>query len=237
VGNPHPPRPIRIATYNVRHGAPPARGVDRRGLVHTLRSLDVDLLALQEVDVRVRRSRYLNLGRTTSRATGLHVEFARATSIGRFGQYGIALATRTPPHALQRVALPSFGMEARVAILARVRLGDMLATVAATHLHNRREPALAQLDVVIEALLERPGPHLLLGDLNLGPDPVMQRLEAAGFTTVDSPPTFPTQRPTRRIDWIAGRGVDLRAPLVPPVWSSDHLPLIVTVAPAAAVGA
>ena len=194
MGNPHPPRPIRIATYNVRHGAPPARGVDRRGLVHTLRSLDVDLLALQEVDVRVRRSRYLNLGRTTSRATGLHVEFARATSIGRFGQYGIALATRTPPHALQRVALPSFGMEARVAILARVRLGDMLATVAATHLHNRREPALAQLDVVIEALLERPGPHLLLG-------------------------------------------VDLRAPLVPPVWSSDHLPLIVTVAPAATVGA
>ncbi|MDP9389707.1 MAG: endonuclease/exonuclease/phosphatase family protein [Actinomycetota bacterium] len=109
-------------------------------------------------------------------------------------------------------------------------------TVAATHLSTDRSEAAAQLDAVVVALRARPGPWLLLGDLNLRPERVVPLLERRGFTVADtSAPTYSADRPFLRIDHVATNGLALRSVRVldaAPV--SDHRPLLVeAVAPPA----
>lgn len=222
-------RPVRVATFNLHHGAPPDRFYSRRALVRATARLGVDLLALQEVDHRIVRSRFADLPGVVARATGLHPTFARARSIGPRGHYGIALMTAGAPSAVEVVALPRFGGEQRLAIVASVMLGDRRVSVAAAHLQHRPWIAEQQLPVVLERLMARPGPHLLLGDLNAGRRVLGPIVRAAGLEPLDAPPTFPTWRPHEHIDWIAASGIDLVDPQVPSIWTSDHRPLVATV--------
>lgn len=222
-------RPVRIGTFNLHHGAPPGRRFDRIGIRDAARRLGVELLALQEVDRRVSRSCFSDGAALVAKATGLHPTFARARRLELVGEYGIALLTREPPTAVEVLRLPAFGSEQRLAIVASVVLGGVSVSVASVHLHNRRWIAAQQLPVVLERLTARPGPHLLLGDLNAGPEVLGPAITAAGFDQVVAPPTFPTRAPTDHIDWIAYRGLRVTDPEVPRIWASDHFPLVATV--------
>ena len=189
----------------------------------------MELLALQEVDRRVGRSRFADEARLVARATGLVPTFARARRFGLFGSYGIALLSPSPPTAVEVVRLPSFGSEQRLAIVAAVELGGQQVSVAAAHLQNRHWIAARQLPVVLDRLMARPGPHLLLGDLNAGPDVLGSAIAAAGLTAVSAPATFPTRSPSEHIDWIAVDGVRCVDVEVPSIWLSDHFPLVARV--------
>lgn len=222
-------RPIRVGTFNLHHGAPPGRSFDRRGLRRSASRLGVDLLALQEVDRRVGRSRFCDQARLVASATGLHAVFAGARHLGVIGEYGIALLAATQPTAVEVVPLPSFGAESRVAIVASVELRGRRVSVAATHLQNRAWIAERQLPVVLEHLMPRPGPHLLLGDLNAGPDRLGAMVRGAGLVPSFGGPTFPTRAPTDYIDWIAADGLSIDSIEVPGIWASDHFPMVATV--------
>ncbi|MEN9247295.1 MAG: hypothetical protein Q6L19_03970, partial [Gloeomargarita sp. GMQP_bins_69] len=54
----------------------------------------------------------------------------------------------------------------RSALLARVQVGDLALSVAVAHLSLAVLDNVPQERWVLDALAERPGPHLLLGDLN-----------------------------------------------------------------------
>ena len=219
-------RPIRVGTFNLHHGAPPGRSFDQQGLRRSASRLGVDLLELQEVDRRVGRSRFCDQARLVASATGLHAAFAGARRLGVIGEYGIALLAATPPTAVEVVPLPSFGAEPRVAIVASVELRGRRVSVAATHLQNRAWIAERQLPVVLEHLMARPGPHLLLGDLNAGPDRLGAMVRGAGLVPSFGGPTFPTRAPTDHIDWIAAGGLSVDSIEVPGVWASDHFPMV-----------
>jgi endonuclease/exonuclease/phosphatase family metal-dependent hydrolase len=95
-------------------------------------------------------------------------------------------------------------------------------SVAATHLGLRGD-ALAQLPVVLRALLERPGPHALLGDLNVE-DP-----DVAPLAVFEPQRTFPAHGPRRRIDHVAVGGLVVMSVAAldqQPV--GDHRPVVVT---------
>lgn len=221
--------PLRVATFNLRHGAPEGRRVDLRGVRRAVARLGADLIALQEVDRGVGRSWFVDEAALVARAAGLHPTFAAARRLGVSGSYGIALLTRRPPTAVQVLRLPAFGSEQRVAIIASVPVGGARLSVAATHLQNRAWIAQRQLPVVLEALGRRPGPHLLLGDLNAGDEELGDMVAAAGLTRLEAPPTFPTRGATDHIDWIAAGGLTFGEPEVPSIWASDHFPLVTTV--------
>jgi endonuclease/exonuclease/phosphatase family metal-dependent hydrolase len=112
-------------------------------------------------------------------------------------------------------------------VLARVQMGDRAVSVAATHLAVEGDEARRQLALLLEALGRRPRPHLLLGDLNLGPEHVGPAVEAAGMTMVGGPPTYPASGPRVRIDHVAVAGLDVASVFVPESAVSDHRPLIV----------
>ncbi|MEZ5321117.1 MAG: endonuclease/exonuclease/phosphatase family protein [Microthrixaceae bacterium] len=222
-------RPLRIATFNIRHGAPPDRSVRPFELRRAVRGLGVELLAMQEVDRRVGRSWFLDEARWAARACGLVDTFAPARHLGPGGRYGVALLSATRPRAVEVIRLPSFGAEQRVALMAAVDVGGVTISVAVAHLHHRSWIALEQLDVVLGRLSTRAGPHLLMGDLNVGRDQVGTAIADAGLTTVSVPPTFPTWAPAADIDWIAVGGLDVLEATVVELWASDHFPMVATV--------
>ena len=226
---------MRVATYNIRHGAPPARRTDHRGMQAAVRSLGADLVGLQEVDRRVVRSWFRDQARLAGAATRLDHRFAPARGLGPRGRDGVALLLPPGPVDHKVLRLTSVG-EARVALFARLRVQGTTVTVVNTHLQNGRPTgpgkAIALLDELLDELARWPTPWIVMGDLNLGPEVVVPRLEAAGLTPAESTPTFRSTAPRSRIDWIAVRGLEIRSVAVPALGASDHLPIVVDLEPA-----
>jgi len=231
--------PVRIATYNIRHGAPAGRCSDLAGMQSAVASLDADVVALQEVDRHVVRSRFADQPRRLAEAAGLTPLFAAARGLGPIGRYGNALLVRGDPRRVATLRLHAVG-ESRVAVFAQVELDGVELTAVSTHLQNRRagrpDEAPDQLRQVLDELGSWPRPHLLLGDLNLRADTVLPVLEAAGMTAIGSGPTFPADAPRLRIDWIAVAGlaeVGLRVGdvQVPDLRASDHRPIVAELVP------
>jgi endonuclease/exonuclease/phosphatase family metal-dependent hydrolase len=116
--------------------------------------------------------------------------------------------------------------EPRAAVLGRFEtpLGPM--TVANTHLSfvpgwNRR-----QLRHLVRDLRGLPGPHLLVGDLNMTPRAVHRWSGLRGLATA---PTFPADLPERQLDHVLTDDPHLFAAgcSTPTMPISDHRPLVV----------
>ena len=213
-----------VVTFNIQHGRRPDGVVDVDALAQACASFGADVLALQEVDDLATRSGNVDIAAVVAEACAMSWVFGPATTLGKRGRYGNALLARGDIADVDVVPLPhSPHEEPRSAIVARA----LDVSIAATHLGIRGE-APPQVPVVVRALCDRPGPHLLLGDLNLTTPDV------APLQLVDAPPAFPAHRPRRAIDHVA-LGDGLRATAVsvlPRQPVSDHRPLRVDVASA-----
>ncbi|CAN5393125.1 endonuclease/exonuclease/phosphatase family protein [soil metagenome] len=233
---------MKVATYNIRHGAPEGGWARAERMARAVASLDADVVALQEVDRRVFRSWFVNQTDRAARASGAVGLFSPARSIGPGGRYGNALLVRGTVERVSHVPLRSAG-EPRVAVIARVGLdrfrdrasGDVTElTAVSTHLQNRRDgrpdEAPAQLEQLLDELSAWPDPWVLMGDFNLRPERVLPILGAAGLLAVESVPTFPASAPRLRLDWIALRGLEVRSVQVPALSTSDHRPIVADVA-------
>jgi endonuclease/exonuclease/phosphatase family metal-dependent hydrolase len=160
--------------------------------------------------------------------------------------YGVALLSRWPVRSWHvrplRAAPPGLapadgrlGFRVRVdqprVLLAAVVVAPVgPVTVGCTHLSVVPAVARRQLAESAWALRTLPGPHLLVGDLNLGPDDAAR---VTGMRGLAEARTFPAHRPRHQIDHVlAGPGLRadgeasvMRLPV------SDHLALTVGVAP------
>ena len=215
---------MRVATFNIQHGCTPAGDVDV-GLVATVvAGLDAEIVALQEVDVRVQRSGGVDEAAEVARAAGMTFEFGVANWVGWRGRYGNALLARDPITDVDVVRLPRVMRRGR-------RRSALLATVGAvsiavTHLSVWPPDTWIQLAAVVELLGRRPEPRVLLGDLNLPPAHVVSRIRAAGLVLAGGPPSFPAAQPFTRIDHIAVAGMNIGAVTVVPTPVSDHRPVV-----------
>lgn len=223
-----PGRVLRTATFNIKHGRSAAGRVDVPLLVHACAGLAADVLALQEVDVGAVRSRRVDQAAAVAEALGLAHVFGPARSGVLRGRYGNALCVRGEISDAEVVKLPHRpSAEPRAALVASVVVDGLPLSVAATHLSVHPDEALIQLDTALAAILARPSPRLLLGDLNLRPPDIDARLRAAGLALAAGPPTFPAAAPRIRIDHVAADGVTIGGVEVPETEVSDHRPLIV----------
>jgi endonuclease/exonuclease/phosphatase family metal-dependent hydrolase len=222
---------VRVATFNIRHGAPTTgyRG-DPDRVAAACAALGVDVLALQEVDHGLARSQRAHLAARAAEAAGMEMVFAPTMNL-RGGEYGNALLARGDIEDVDVVGLAPgyrFGRkrEPRNAILATVRVGERRLSVAVTHLSTQRWASHGQLGQVIEVLHRRDGPQLLMGDLNRTSAEVIAHPATAALEFAAAPPTFPALKPVLQIDHIGVRGVEIgpvRAVRLP---VSDHLALV-----------
>jgi endonuclease/exonuclease/phosphatase family metal-dependent hydrolase len=224
-------RLLRVATWNIFGGRTwDGATVDLDLTLATLRRLDADLVAIQEVDRDQPRSNRADQARLLGGALGMEWRYAPAL-LGTPGSpdgwrgpapadpdpggtaYGIALLSRLPLEQVETVLLPQSGRdEPRVAVVARLADGGRRLTVAGTHLSFVPGPNLGQLRALQRHLDALGGPRLLLGDLNLW-WPAVRLLSLPGWRPLVRGGTFRNRPPGSsaplvQLDHVLAAGAD-----------------------------
>ena len=159
--------------------------------------------------------------------------------------YGIALLSRFPAKSWHVVRLPAIPTrlpmylpgprrvtvvddEPRAAVIAQLHTPVGLLSVANTHLSFVPGWNRHQLRRLCKDLCGLPGPHLLLGDLNLARGPATRW---SAMRALASAATFPAAAPRRQLDHILTDHPGLRGVrcATPPAPLSDHRPLVIDV--------
>lgn len=209
-----------------------------------------DIVGLQELDVKRRRTGSVDQAELIARDLGMAVHFHPAFSVEQ-EHYGDAILTALPMRLVKAAALPGLPnrpfLEPRGALWVAVKLADELELqVFNTHLGLLAAERAAQVGALLgEAWLGHPAcqgkPVVLLGDFNAVPRSraharLRQRLADAVLTL---PPgqggpraTFPSRWPLLRLDHVfLSEGVEALRAEVPcgreERRASDHLPLVV----------
>ena len=204
--------PLRIATWNIKHGRGMDGRLDLERTAAVIAKMDVDIVALQEVDDDVRRSGGVD------QATWLAERLGMQASFGPFmdyqgGRYGLAILSRIPIQRSEVWRLPD-GHEPRVALSVDVvnRSGPTI-TVAAVHFDwvEDDDYRFAQATETMRRLHELETPWIVLGDFNDTPESrTMRGFHALGLDAVKpmrTRATYPADEPEIEIDFIvAGPG-------------------------------
>ena len=218
---------LRVATWNCQHGKP-----EPEQMGAAAGSLDVDVLAVQEVDRGSRRVDGRDLAAEAAEAFGGELVWAPALVLPDGGEYGNALLVRGRVLRSTTFGLPGRRrVEPRVAAIAEVEAAGRTWTAAATHLTTRRDISPEQLLALIDELRGWPAPRVLLGDLNLEAGALLPWLTAESYRVALGPLTHSVRRLRRQIDHVAvnGRGCAVRALEARALPVGDHLALIAEV--------
>lgn len=228
--------PLRIVSYNIRHGRGMDDQVNLTRTTEVLRRLEADLIGLQEVDDRVRRSGGVPQADSLGASLGMHAAFG-AFMPYQGGHYGLGILSRFPIHRETVIRLPN-GNEPRVALAAEIAIPPFADTVVAIVVHFDwvEDDAFryAQAQVVAAAVDTIRHPVILLGDFNDDPASRTLALFRARAQELPKPMedhfTFSSTKPDQEIDYIflraATRWIPLRAEVITEPVASDHRPVV-----------
>ncbi|RPK61863.1 Endonuclease/Exonuclease/phosphatase family protein [Streptomyces sp. ADI96-02] len=242
--------PLRVATWNIHAGTGTDHAFDPERQAAHLRSLNADVIGLQEVDRHWSdRSAWRDLAGELAQRLGMHLFFAPVYSLDppRPGapraEFGVAVLSRyritsVVNHEITRLSTqvpnpvpapaPGFGE-------AVVRVRGLPVHIYVTHLDYRPDPAVrvAQVSDTRRIMARDRGPKILLGDFNAEPGaPELAPLWRELTDAAPGAPTFPAEAPVKRIDFVAvskggPRGaVAVRRAWVPASTASDHRPVV-----------
>lgn len=231
---------LRVAAYNVRHGAGMDDRVDLTRAADVLRALDADVITLQEIDRGVERTGGVDQATLLGEMLGMQAHFGDFMPY-QGGAYGMAVLSRLPVVGVRNIRLPD-GEEPRSALEVQVVAGDAggageprVVSVVGIHLYMTPEERLAQADTLSARLEDVEHPVVLAGDFNSRRgDIVLRSLVDAGWLVLDKEgpsDTYPADVPAREIDFVMLRPgaafevVEHR--VVDEREASDHRPLFV----------
>ena len=232
------PAVLRVLTYNIHHGEGLDGRLDLERIARIIRAADADLVALQEVDRGVARTKRVDQPAVLAQLTDMHVIFEKNIN-HQGGAYGNAVLSRLPIERHHNHTLPgSPQREQRGALELHVRFGDRRLVFLATHFDYHdddtdRIASAAMLRNLAPQWEDRP--LIVAGDLNALPgSPVIATELAFLIDSFEGPPdsglTYPADKPDQRIDYILHNGrtevecVDgyvIAEPL-----ASDHRPVL-----------
>lgn len=225
---------LTVMTYNVHHGEGTDGRLDLDRIARVIGEAKPDLVALQELDVRVGRSGGVDQTAELARLTGMVGAFGKAIALDG-GAYGVGILSRFPLVAEHNRPLPgSPEREARTSLHVVVEVpGVGRVRFVSTHFdHKSRDDRAHQARTLADWVADDVR-TLVAGDLNDVADgssvrPLFRKFIDAGAA---AGPTYPAHQPDVRIDFILARpsdAWDVVASRVPdePV-ASDHRPLIV----------
>lgn len=235
------PMTLRVLCYNIHYGQGTDGVYDLERLARVIKAAKPDLVALQEVDVGVKRSGRVHEAQRLGELTGMAVRFG-PTQHFEGGLYGNAVLSRLPISDVVIHPLPYTESSAsrvtypRGAIAVTVRLaGDRSLRFISTHFqHNVAEDRLEQAQA-INALFVRDDklPSILAGDMNALPDsePIAELLKHWSLAADPAlTPTAPAGQPASRIDYVFYRPEKtfrlLEAEVIDEPVASDHRPVL-----------
>ena len=223
---------LKVASYNIRKSL----GTDRRRqperIMKILGEIDADIVALQEVDLR------LGARVSTIPAETIldHSEY-KPVRVGirqeSLGWHGNAILVRKHFEVIdqKRIEIPSF--EPRGAVLADVRFDGRMVRIIGMHLGLIGTTRLKQAQAIVQYLekIEGKAPTVIMGDLNQwAPDGGCLAQFALHHNVLAPGPSFHSRQPMLGLDRIiTSRDITLvdtgvhRSPLASK--GSDHLPV------------
>ena len=226
---------IRVLSYNIHH----AEGVDGRldlqRIAKIIKSVEPDVVALQEVDSRVKRSEEVDQPQELARLTGMQVVFGGNIDL-QGGKYGNALLTRVECQSSENHPLPNIDQgEQRGVLDAIVKHNGESVRILATHFDHRRDPRerMASIELVNQLVAGRADmPSLLVGDLNaeFSSDVLDQARKLWKVSNAQRLPTIPVGKPKRQIDFVLcyppARWQVEEVKVIDETTASDHRPIL-----------
>lgn len=237
-----PPHQLRVLCYNVHWCKGTDGKYDVERLADVINKAKPDLVALQEVDVGVKRSGRVHDVRELSKLTGLAARFG-PTQHYEGGLFGNAVMTRLPILDVAIHPLPYTESTAErttyprgaIAVTMQGPDGKPLRFVSTHFQHNVPEDRLAEAKA-INKLFAGDGDGLrtiLAGDMNAVPDaaPVTELLKKWTNAIDDAAtPTAPATKPRSRIDYVFFRESSqfrvVESKVIPESIASDHRPVL-----------
>ncbi len=201
--------PLRVVSYNIRHGRGMDGEVDLARIAGVLNPLEPDVVALQEVDEGTTRSGEVDQARALGLLTALEPAFGAFMDY-QGGRYGMAILSRFPIDEAWSIELPP-GNEPRVSLAARIvpSAGDTVVVVN-VHFDWVADDGFrfAQASALAATLDTLSHPFILVGDVNDQPGSRTLALFEARAREAGKPAdarhTFPSDEPRREIDFIFG---------------------------------
>ncbi len=236
---------LRVLCYNIHYGQGMDGVYDIPRLAEVINRAKPDLVALQEVDVGVRRSGRVHQALELGRLTGMAVRFG-PTQHYEGGLFGNAVLTRLPildvaihplPYTESTPELVTYPRGA-IAVVVRGPGGQPLRFVSTHFQHNVPEDRAAEAKAINELFADSddPMPTILAGDINALPDSEpLQILRERWTDAMDDPPapTAPADKPRSRIDYIfyqpESRFRLLEAEVIAEPMASDHRPVFAVI--------
>lgn len=235
-------QPLRVMVYNI-HAGRDAEGKDNLGRVAELvwRS-EADLVLLQEVDRKTRRSGEVDQLAELMNRTGMQGAYGKSLDF-QGGEYGIAILSRWPIAATEVVPLRVTPPQVRAGGAIEPRVALVVRTnglrVINTHLDASSEDTWRLQEVAtLATLASGPDANLILGgDLNSTPDNSLHgQLRERGLRDAwlecgaEPGLTYPAAEPRKRIDYLLiAESLRCTAATVLDSTASDHRPLLVTI--------
>ena len=234
-------QPIRVLCYNIHYGQGTDGNYDIDRLAKVIQQTKPDLVALQEVDVGVKRSGRVHEAQRLADLTGMSVRYG-PTQHYEGGLFGNAVLTRFDILDVQIHPLPYTESTAEkttyprgaIAVTVRNPEGQTIRFVS-THFQHNVPADRADEAHAINRLFAKPDdttPTILAGDMNATPDsePVSILIEHWTNAT-DTPPaaTAPATNPKSRIDYVFFRPTQcfrlISARVINESLASDHRPV------------
>src|SRR6185295_3489766 len=220
---------LSLATYNIHRCVGQDGRYDPDRILHVLKELKANVIALQEVDSREHHG--LELLHCLANQLG-YTPIAGPTLLRHDGHYGNAILTNLNVMRVARLDLSVPGKEPRGALDVDLDWHGTTLHVVATHLGLRPSDRRTQVQRLLKAFhTETWEPGVLMGDINewlLWGRPI-RKLHGL-FGNMPAIPTFPAMFPVLALDriWVHPRrmltSLNVHKTPVARV-ASDHLPL------------
>lgn len=226
------PTHLRAMAYNVRNCKGTDGVLDYQRVANVIKSMDVDVVALQELDSCTTRSSMLySLGELAEK-TGMYPTFcaSRDARDGTDGKIGNGILSKEKPLSVRRVPLPCSDKPRSILI---VEMEDYY--YCSTHLSLIAEYRTASALIIVDELSKLDKPVLAGGDFNA--KPTEESMQYIGqychiLKKMMAPYTYPSENPTKEIDYIIlykaeGLEYEVNSHFVlnEPV-ASDHCPIV-----------
>lgn len=231
------PTELRVLSYNIHHGAGIDGKLDLKRIAKVILSERPDLVALQEVDVNVKRSNSIDQARTLADLCNMQFAFGGNIKL-QGGEYGNAVLSKFKIVKTKNTKLPNFDSgEQRGILNCTIKIAGLAHDIefSSTHFDHRRNDAerFASSQTVNLQLKKTITPiSILAGDFN---DVLFGRtiteLEKQWVRSNDTMlPTIPVKKPSRQIDFIfaskSSKLTCIKTKVLSEAVASDHRALL-----------
>lgn len=231
---------LRILCYNIHFGMGNDRKYDLQRLADVINKEKPDLVALQEVDVVVKRSGKVHQAQVLGQLTNMAVRYG-PTQHYQGGLYGNAILSKLPILNVEIQPLPytesspqkTTFPRAAIAVTVRGKNGKPLKFISTHFQHNMEEDRINQAKAINKLFAaDTKMPTILAGDMNATPDSEPVKILLEQWTNAidkDAKPTAPSKKPRSRIDYIFHRPEKnfelLETKVIAEPMASDHCPV------------